>query len=166
MDYVLWLVCLHFVRYSLWTWLLSVKWSSIAQIYKEVMWASVYISIIMCELCNQSVICREVTKGSQGCIEVARYDHIERWWSAPVLARSIWLLVNRVKSIGSQVWMTRHWLVTDQLSKMLVFFAMDLETVMKATVWQSRLPIWVHITSHYSISGHYVCLLICLLTTG
>ena len=39
------------------------------------MWASVYISIIMCELCNQSVICREVTKGSQGCIEVARYDH-------------------------------------------------------------------------------------------
>jgi len=35
----------------------------------------VYISIVMCELCNQSVICREVTKGSQGCIEVARYDH-------------------------------------------------------------------------------------------
>ena len=37
------------------------------------MWA-VYTSIILSKLCNQSVICEELTKCSQGCIEIGRYD--------------------------------------------------------------------------------------------
>lgn len=68
MIYVLFV--LHFVRNSVD--LIDVG-SEVTQICKEVMWA-VYTSIILSKLCNQSVICEELTKCSQGCIEIGRYD--------------------------------------------------------------------------------------------